>query len=311
MTSIVIPTCKSKNLLPCLTSIREYTDDVEIIVVANGYDGEIPMGVIPILFKEMIGYPKAINAGIRQARGEFIVLLNDDTILLPQPKNQWIELLREPFKDPDMAITGPWMMHNTEIQRDFICFFCCMIRKSVLDTIDDLDAATFGAGYSEDVDWCCRAVDAGYKMAQVPTSDSVPYDGKLGVGQFPIYHAGNQTFKDHPDADLIHRNHAILRERYGGVLISNAQKLGEWMSDPELTWFAQQAKKSKVVIELGSWFGKSSTAIADNLPQDGVLYCIDTWAGSTVEKDTNHIQAREIDGDFVYIEFCRNLWRSH
>ena len=186
MISIVIPTCKSKNLLPCLTSIREYTDDVEIIVVANGYDGEIPMGVIPILFKEMIGYPKAVNAGIRQARGEFIVLLNDDTILLPQPKNQWIELLREPFKDPDMAITGPWMMHNTEIQRDFICFFCCMIRKSVLDTIDDLDAATFGAGYCEDVDWCCRAVDAGYKMAQVPTSDSVPYDGKLGVGQFPM-----------------------------------------------------------------------------------------------------------------------------
>jgi hypothetical protein len=64
------------------------------------------------------------------------------------------------------------------------------------------------------------------------------------------------------------------------VNIENAKKLGEWMSDLELTWLGTQAQKSKVVIELGSWFGKSSTAIADNLPEDGVLYCIDTWAGS-------------------------------
>ena len=63
------------------------------------------------------------------------------------------------------------------------------------------------------------------------------------------------------------------------------------------------------MIELGSWFGKSSTAIADNLPPDGVLYCVDTWAGSVVEQDTNHVQAREMDGDFVYNEFCKNLWR--
>ena len=44
MISIVIPTCKEKNLLPCLESIREYTDmdQVEVIAVCNGYDGLPP-----------------------------------------------------------------------------------------------------------------------------------------------------------------------------------------------------------------------------------------------------------------------------
>lgn len=307
--SIIIPTCKSENLIPCLESIWKYSDKVEIIVVCNGYGGLAPDGCIVSWHDEMIGYPAAVNEGIKLATGDFIVLLNDDTVLLPQEKNDWLNLLSAPFSDPEVAITGPWKMRNTEIERDFICFFCCMIRRSAIDSVGLLDARTFGAGYSEDVDWCCRAQHRGFKIVQVPVEDDVPYDGRFGYGAFPIYHAGNQTFKDHPDSNLIHRNHAILRERYGGVLISNAQKLGEWMSDAELTWLAKQAQKSKVVIELGSWFGKSSTAIADNLPEDGVLYCIDTWAGSAAEKDTNHVQARQLDGDYAYNEFLHNLWR--
>lgn len=307
MVSIIIPTCKSKNLIPCLESIHKYTDNVEIIAVCNGYDGKRPEHCMVSWHDKQIGFSAACNAGIKASSGEFVVLLNDDTILLDQPNNQWIELLSAPFSDPKVAITGPWMMNNTEINRDFLCFFCVMIRKSVLSEIGDLDV-TFGHGYAEDVDLCCKAVDAGYKIQQVPDSNKVPYDGKLGVGNFPIYHAGNQTFQDHPDADLIHRNHAILRQRYGSVVISNAQKLGEWMSDPELIWLAKQAKKSKIVIELGSWFGKSSMAIADNLPEDGVLYCVDTWAGSAVEQETNHKQAKDMDGDFAFDTFARNLW---
>ena len=257
----------------------------------------------------MIGYPAAVNAGIKEAKGEFIVLLNDDTVLLPQDKNCWIDTLLLPFQDESVGITGPWMMRNTEIEQDFLCFFCCMIRKSMLDKIGLLDEA-FGAGYAEDVDLCCRAVASGYRIVQVPDDGKVPYDGRFGYGTFPIYHQGNDTFMNWPGGqELLAKNHGILRERYAPVNIANAQKLGEWMTDCELLWLGAQARKSKVVIELGSWFGKSSTAIADNLPEDGVLYCIDTWAGSAAEKDTNHIQARDMDGDYAYNEFTRNLWR--
>jgi len=315
MISIIIPTCKSANLIPCLESIRKYTElagDVEIIVVMNGYDHvkfEAPEHIKIVWFDQMIGYPAACNAGIRASTGDFIVLLNDDTELLPQQPNQWLDILSAPFSDPEMAITGPWMMHNTEINKDFLCFFCCMIRKSALDKIGLLDEA-FGAGYAEDVDLCCRAIASGYRIAQVPNDGKVPYDGRIGVGAFPIYHQGNQTFQNWPGGhELMAKNHAILRARYSGVTIENAKKLGEWMSDEELLWLARRAKESKVFVELGSWFGKSSTAIADNLPEDGILYCIDTWQGSKSEQDTNHVQARDLDGDFAFNEFLKNLWR--
>lgn len=107
---------------------------------------------------------------------------------------------------------------------------------------------------------------------------------------------------------LLERNHAILRERYGGVFISKAQELGEWIIDSELRWLGGQAKKCKLVIEVGSWFGKSARVIADNLPKDGILICVDHWLGSQVERDTNHTQAKELEGDFAYFEFCKNLW---
>lgn len=108
--------------------------------------------------------------------------------------------------------------------------------------------------------------------------------------------------------ELLKRNHAILRERYGGVFISKAQELGEWITDDELRWLGTQAKKCKLVIEIGSWFGKSARVIADNLPEDGVLICVDHWLGSSTERDTNHTQAKELGGDFAYFEFCKNLW---
>lgn len=305
--SIIIPTCKSANLIPCLQSIHKYTDftDTEVIAVCNGYDGVLPGGCQVIWFDQMIGYPAACNAGIKAAKGEFIVLLNDDTQVLA---NTWIDMLFEPFSDPQVAITGPWMMHNTEVNREFVCFFCCMIRRSVLEKIGLLDEA-FGFGYAEDVDLCCKAVDAGYKIVQVPHQDKLPYDGRMATGDFPMFHAGNKTFENWPGGDkLMAHNHAILRERYSPIKISNAQKLGEWMNDDELRLLGRFAQKSKVIIELGSWFGKSSTVLADNLPRDGVLYCVDTWAGSMAEVDTNHADAKKMDGDYAFDQFARNLW---
>jgi GT2 family glycosyltransferase len=43
---------------------------------------------VKVVFHEkMIGYPAAINAGAEVAKGEFLILLNYDTILPEQPKN--------------------------------------------------------------------------------------------------------------------------------------------------------------------------------------------------------------------------------
>ena len=151
--------------------------------------------LILIWYPEKIGYPAACNAGIKEAKGESIVLLNDDTILLPQGTNDWLNILSAPFSDPKVAITGPWMMRKTpEIQQDFICFFCCMIRKSALDTIGLLDEV-FGAGYAEDVDLCCRAVASGLRLVQVPNGWGGAIRRAIGIRHLPHLSRRQQYFQ--------------------------------------------------------------------------------------------------------------------
>src|SRR5882757_9471294 len=135
--SIIIPTAfdgLESRLKPCLESIQKFTDlyDTEIIVVKNGctWIENLP-GITVLSFNEAIGYPAAINAGINVAKGDYVVLLNDDTILLEQQKNAWIEILLRAFWDEKMAIAGPWMNWCPWAEHDFLIFFCVMIRKSV------------------------------------------------------------------------------------------------------------------------------------------------------------------------------------
>jgi len=48
-------------------------------------------------------------------------------------------------------------------------------------------------------------------------------------------------------------------------------------SAAKLLWLAQQARRAQVVVEIGSWMGRSTRALADNCP--GVVYAVDDWRG--------------------------------
>lgn len=47
------------------------------------------------------------------------------------------------------------------------------------------------------------------------------------------------------------------------------------MSHRELTWLAQQASRAKTIIEIGSFQGRSTRALADHCR--GVVYAVDPW----------------------------------
>ena len=47
------------------------------------------------------------------------------------------------------------------------------------------------------------------------------------------------------------------------------------MSKAELSFLADVASKSKIILEIGSYQGRSTRALADNT--DGKVYAIDTW----------------------------------
>jgi hypothetical protein len=55
-----------------------------------------------------------------------------------------------------------------------------------------------------------------------------------------------------------------------------------WLYQPNQVWLDRlvQEINPSVVVEIGSWFGASTRFIAERLPQDGVVYAIDTFLGS-------------------------------
>jgi GT2 family glycosyltransferase len=205
--SIVIPTYNhcEKYLKPCVDSIIKHTDmnDVELIICANGCNDNTGAylfylnSAIPNLkvvwSDEPLGYPKATNGGIRNATADKIILLNNDTILLPQPKNQWLEMLDAPFlQDTNMGITGPIIQRSPEASRDFCVFFCVMIARKVFDKVGPLNEE-YGIGTGEDTEFCIEAVNAGFGMAE---TNPKTLESQFYVGGFPIYHVGEGTMHD-------------------------------------------------------------------------------------------------------------------
>jgi GT2 family glycosyltransferase len=202
--SIVIPTynhCEDL-LKPCIEGLIKHTDlsKVEVIVVANGcrdntkeYVQSLGHPFVLIWEDEGLGYTKATNLGIKQALGEFVVLLNNDIVLLDHghPKHTWIEMLKAPFVDEKVGVTGPLMLHDDYSDRKVMIGFCMMVRAKLFDVVGLLDEI-YSPGGGEDIDICCKIEDAGYKQVVVPNDNVVMT--WTNCGSFPLFHRGEGTF---------------------------------------------------------------------------------------------------------------------
>jgi len=204
--SIVIPTYNhcEKYLKPCIDSIIQYSDmnDIELIISANGcVDNtkayiEYLATAIPHLKAvwndDAIGYSKATNAGIKLATTDKIILLNNDTLLLQQEKNKWLQLLDAPFGDPDCGISCIIKGHSEPAGHDFAVFFCVMVHRKVFDKIGLLNEE-YGVGGGEDTEFCIEAERVNFTVIQC--SEKHWADG-IYTGSFPIYHKGEGTMHD-------------------------------------------------------------------------------------------------------------------
>ena len=85
---------------------------------------------------EPLGYTKATNLGIKQATGEYVILLNNDTELLPQPSDTWLQMLEQPFIDePNVGLTGPLELYDRYAASNVLIFFCVMIKRDLFAKI--------------------------------------------------------------------------------------------------------------------------------------------------------------------------------
>ena len=195
--SVVIPTYNNceKYLKPCIDSIIKYTEmtDIKLVISANGCTDNTKaytdylLTVFPhitVIWNEKpLGFSKACNVGIEQALRQTtkkIVLLNNDTLLLEQPKNQWLNRLDNYHADISSVLT----LHSKITNQKFGVFFCTMIDRKVFDIIGLLDES-FETGGCEDIDFCFRADQNGFSLVDVGFK-----------GDFPIYHFAEGTVHD-------------------------------------------------------------------------------------------------------------------
>lgn len=188
--SIVIPTYNNceKYLKPCIDSIIKYSnmDDVELIISANGCtdntDKYINYLASAVPHFEAIwdpapaGFAVATNRGIKKAKGEKIVLLNNDTVILD---HNWLEKL-----NTGSDISPVWTQFSPITQCHFGVFFCVMIDPKVFQSVGFLNE-DYGTGGCEDIEFCYEAEKAGFHIG-------VGFES----GAFPIYHKAEGTMHD-------------------------------------------------------------------------------------------------------------------
>lgn len=251
--SIIIPVYNLCSLTQqCIESIYRETksESIEVIVIDNASEDQTfewlnSEKIKHPFFKvfrmdQNIGFGAAVNFGIRKSNGNFIVILNNDTIVSPR----WLEnLLNNLEKDPSIGIISPVTNYVGEgpqidinaanlspdielIQKyalsiqtrtklisepNRLVFFCVMIRREVIDIIGDLDIA-YEKGNFEDDDYCMRTRLVGYQLA-------------IAQNSF-VYHMGSATFiKNKISHDNYMEQNRIRFYKKAGRLATSIRKI--------------------------------------------------------------------------------------
>jgi GT2 family glycosyltransferase len=221
---IIVHFRKPPILRLCLKSIKNSVKDLnyEVIVVDSSTSEESQNlvieefpGVKLIPFKENTGYSKGVNTGIREAEGEYILVLNPDAVITDNSPNKMIELLEN---NPDIGMVGPALLHfNSTPQQSCFRFYTPMtvvcrrtplgkfpyfknilqrftLKDKDLTKLQDVDWIMGSAMmmrhkdlekiglmderffmYFEDVDWCRRFWENGLRVVYYPEAKVYHY----------------------------------------------------------------------------------------------------------------------------------------
>ncbi|MEW6749561.1 MAG: glycosyltransferase [Candidatus Latescibacterota bacterium] len=214
--SIVIPVCNqaeyTEQCLLALAGSAGGGPEHEVLVVDNASDDWTPYllqvfsGDLKVLRnEENVGFARACNQAAREARGEYLVFLNNDTV--PQPG--WLEaLVRTADADARIGVVGARLLYpgTRRVQHaglalrggipehvgrgadaldptvtaprdlDMVTGACMLVRRSLFAELEGFDT-----GYQngvEDVDLCLRARDRGWRVTYCPDCVVEHHEGK-------------------------------------------------------------------------------------------------------------------------------------
>lgn len=215
LVSIIIPT---KDQLPilqrCVESLLEKTAyaNYELLIVDNNsetpdarawFDGVEAIGdakVRILRYPHPFNYSAINNMAAREARGEYLVLLNNDTAIISE---HWLDELLNHALRPEVGIVGakllypdgkiqhagvvlglrgpadhpfigeamdaPGYMQRLQVDQNYsaVTAACLMIRKSIYAAVGGLDEERFKVSYN-DVDLCLKVREAGHLIVWTP-----------------------------------------------------------------------------------------------------------------------------------------------
>jgi predicted O-methyltransferase YrrM len=89
------------------------------------------------------------------------------------------------------------------------------------------------------------------------------------------------------------------------LIVRGASLIEGWMLESELRWLSAQAAKRRTIIEVGSWKGRSTKALAASTL--GIVYAVDHWRGTATERKTSHADAVAFGRERLMATFMANL----
>lgn len=228
-----------EELMDCVESLEKHTEfiDTRIIIIndcstdpnVNIYLNTLNKPYFVILRNQAnLGFVGTVNRGMSYSNQD-VVLLNSDTIVT----DRWLSKLKEvaysdrtigtvtPLTNNGSICSVPNFLEDNSIPEGYsidsfgkfiekislnryneiptAVGFCMYIKRVAIEEVGLFDSETFGKGYAEENDFCCRIIENGYK--------NVIDDHTF------IYHKGSMSFKGEKLA-LLRKNLKTLNERY-------------------------------------------------------------------------------------------------
>jgi len=216
LVSVIIPTRDGVEVLQrCIRSIEKRTDypNYEILIVDNGSSKPETLNFFAALRHQMLrldepfNYSRLNNFGARQAKGDFLLLLNNDTEVITPG---WMRAMLELCHLPGVAIAGAKLYYpDHRIQhagvilgikgvaghshkyfparsrgyfdslaciRNYsaVTAACLMVRRDAFEAVGGFDEDLRVA--FNDVDFCLRVREKGYRIAWTPYAELYHYE---------------------------------------------------------------------------------------------------------------------------------------